>query len=94
MSYVELKNKENGQLTGTEELTKDEMEMLMDLDDEYMRRGNFERVFPLASNVQFYEQFFEEERYQNCLVGAYLQTPQEVRDKLLHLHKRVDISKV
>ena len=41
MSYVELKQKENNQLTGNEELTKDEMEMLMDLDEEFMRRGNF-----------------------------------------------------
>ena len=41
MSYVELKQKENGQLQGNEELTKDEMEMLMDLDEEFMRRGNF-----------------------------------------------------
>jgi len=55
MTFVELKQKEKGHLQGTEELTKDEMEMLMDLDEEFMRRGNFQRVFPLASNVQFYE---------------------------------------
>ena len=41
MSYIELKQKENNQLTGKEELTKDEIEMLMDLDEEFMRRGNF-----------------------------------------------------
>lgn len=41
MQYVELKAKENGMLDGSEELTKDEIEMLMDLDEEFMRRGNF-----------------------------------------------------
>ena len=94
MTYVELKQKDIGQLQGTEDLTKDEMEMLMDLDEEFMRRGNFQRVFPLASNVQFYEQFFEVKRYQNALVAAYLQTPQEIRDRLLHKHKRIYFSEV
>ena len=37
--------------------------MLMDLDEEFMRRGNFQRIFPLASNAAFYDQFFETKRY-------------------------------
>jgi hypothetical protein len=37
--------------------------MLMDLEEEFMRRGNFQRIFPLASNANFYEQFFEIKRY-------------------------------
>ena len=48
--------------------------MLMDLDEEYLRKGNFERVFPLTSNAFYYEQFFEFKRYQNALVAAYLST--------------------
>ena len=39
MTYSELKQKLN--LTGTEQLTKDELEMIMDLEEEFMRRGQF-----------------------------------------------------
>ncbi len=41
------------------------MEMLMDLEDERLRQGNFERVYPLESNVKNYSKFFEQNRYQN-----------------------------
>jgi len=37
--------------------------MLMDLDEEFLRKGNFERIFPLVNNTAFYEQFFENKRY-------------------------------
>ena len=53
------------ELRGTEKLTEDEMEMLMDLEDELKRQGNFERIYPLESNVGFYSQFFEAAGYQN-----------------------------
>ena len=52
LSYGEVK--ERG-LTGTEKLSKDELEMLMDLDEEFLRRGNFERIFPLGGNANYYE---------------------------------------
>jgi hypothetical protein len=50
-------------LTGNEVLTPDEIEMLLDLEDEESRMGNFERVFPLESNVQSFEKYFEVKRY-------------------------------
>ena len=50
MSNEELAQKENGQLKGNEDLTEDEVGLLMDLEDENSRRGNFERIFPVASN--------------------------------------------
>lgn len=62
-------------MTGAEALTRDELEMLMDLDEEFMRRGNYQRIFPLASNASFYEQFFETKRYQNALCACYLTSP-------------------
>jgi hypothetical protein len=61
MSFEELKYKTG--LTGNEELTKDELEMLLELEEEFSRRGNFHRVYPLMTNVQFYEKFFEVKRY-------------------------------
>lgn len=44
-------------------MTKDEIDMILELEEEFARRGNFMRVFPLASNVVHYEQFFEVKRY-------------------------------
>ena len=61
MTYAQVREKEK--FDGTEKLTKDEMEMLMDLDEEFLRKGNFERVFPLTSNSLHYEPFFEYKRY-------------------------------
>ena len=86
--------RDNEGLTGEEQLTKDELEMLMDLEEEFSRRGNFLRVYPLASNVKFYEKFFEVKRYQNLLVSAYLTAPEYVRNSLLRKHKRVYFTEV
>ena len=61
MTYLQLK--QLNKFTGNEALSKDESEMLMDLDDEFMRRGNFQRIFPLSSNAHYYENFFEFKRY-------------------------------
>jgi hypothetical protein len=44
MTYAQVKEKER--FDGTEKLTKDELELLMDLDEEYMRKGHFNRIFP------------------------------------------------
>ena len=42
------------QLEGTEEFTEDEIDMLLELEEENSRRGHFERVFPVASNMAYY----------------------------------------
>jgi hypothetical protein len=46
-------------LNGNETLTEDELSVLMDYEDENSRKGNYSRIFPLASNVDYYERFFE-----------------------------------
>jgi hypothetical protein len=48
MTLEQLKYRKN--LTGTEELTKDEVEMLLDVEEENARRGNFFRTYPAESN--------------------------------------------
>lgn len=55
--------KRKDSFTGNENWTKDEMELFLELEEEFARRGNFQRVFPLESNVQHYEKFFEVKRY-------------------------------
>ena len=92
MTYGLLREK--GSLDGTEKLTKDELEMLMDLDEEWMRRGHFHRCFPNAQSGDYYEPLFEYKRYQNALVWAYLRTEQRIKDKVLAKHKRVYFSEV
>ena len=92
MTVSELRQKPR--LSGHERLSKDEVEMLMDLDEEFMRRGNFQRIFPLASNAAFYDQFFETKRYQNALCASYLTSPQHIRDQLLYKYRRVYNSQV
>ena len=57
MTYDEVM--QLGYFEGTERLSKDETELLMDLDDEFSRRGNFELIFPLSKNAMHYERFFE-----------------------------------
>lgn len=50
-----------GQLTGNEKLTGDEIEMLLDVEDEDNRRGNFVRAYP--NKDVSYEHLFEVKRY-------------------------------
>ncbi len=40
-------------------LTDEDYELLADLEEEHSRRGHFQRIFPLASNVDTYSKFFE-----------------------------------
>jgi hypothetical protein len=59
-------------LTGQESLTADEINMLMEHEEEFSRKGNFSRAFPLAANVDYYEKFFEIQRYMNNLLWTYI----------------------
>ena len=81
MTLEELKYKR--QLTGGEQLTRDEVEMLMDLEEENHRKGNFERVYPELPLLEPFEKFFEAKRYQNHLVTAYMQAPEKVKAQLI-----------
>lgn len=94
MSAEELEQLEKGQLRGNEELTEDEFGVLMDLEDEQSRCGNFERIFPVASNQAYYAQFFESKRYENNLVAAFLETPEARQQLLLCEYKRLSSSEV
>ena len=90
MSLEELGN----QLEGDEQMTEDEIDMLIELEEEDSRSCQFERIFPVASNMTYYAQFFESKHYQNALVMAYLNTSQEKKAQLLSSHKRIYFDKV
>jgi hypothetical protein len=44
----------------------------MDFEEETLRLGNFERIFPLHSNTVHYSKFFEFKRPSNILLMKYL----------------------
>ena len=48
------------------------MQILVEYEEEYKRLGNFERIFPLNSNVVHYGRFFEYKRPSNLLLTKYL----------------------
>lgn len=80
MTLEELKYKK--ELNGSEQLTNDEIEILLDIEEENHRKGNFDRVYPELPLLASYEKFFEVKRYQNSLVSAYLQASREIQVSL------------
>ena len=48
--------------------------MLFEFDEEYYRRGNFERIFPIKDNVDNYKKYFEFTRYNNALLWTWLKS--------------------
>lgn len=45
--------------------------MLLDLEEENCRKGNFIRAYPNLETAPDYDQFFEVKRYQNALVRMF-----------------------
>jgi hypothetical protein len=70
-------------LSGDELFSKDELNIILDLEDEANRLGAFDRIFPLANTASKYYGFMEVKRYQNALYCAWLSTPLDARRKLL-----------
>ena len=52
-------------------LTPDDVRVLVETIDEESRSGNYEMIFP--STNQKYLEFFEQPRYYNLLLNAWLQ---------------------
>ncbi|XP_029460881.1 tubulin polyglutamylase TTLL4 isoform X2 [Rhinatrema bivittatum] len=55
-----------------ETLTPDDVRILVETEDEFSRRGGFERVFP-SSSTSRYLRFFEQPRYFNILTNQWEQ---------------------
>lgn len=56
------------------QLSEEELSIIVDYEEENSRLGNFERIFPLASNAQHYSRYFEHVRPSNELLARYLRT--------------------
>lgn len=53
-------------------LSEDELAIISDFEEESLRQGNFERIFPLQQNCLHYAKFFEYRRPSNHLLAKYL----------------------
>mmetsp|Transcript_9081 Transcript_9081/g.33510 ORF Transcript_9081/g.33510 Transcript_9081/m.33510 type:complete len:717 (-) Transcript_9081:877-3027(-) len=64
-------------------LTDDDRDVIMHFEDEHSRRGNFERIFPTKNSNDKYGKFFENERYNNVLLGMWLKENSSRQQMLL-----------
>ena len=55
-------------------LSPEDWNILFEFDEEYFRRGDFERIFPLKDNVDNYKKYFEFTRYNNALIWNWLKS--------------------
>lgn len=40
-------------------VNEEDIQIVIDFEEEQLRKGNFDLIFPLASNINYYTQFFE-----------------------------------
>ena len=52
-------------------ITPDDIRILIETEDEYARRGNFQRIFP-SSISNNYMKLFEKPRYYNILISKWV----------------------
>ena len=56
----------------TESINDEDFELIADMEDENMRKGHWNRIFPLANNIDAYSKFFEVQRHANSVLWTYL----------------------
>lgn len=64
-------------------LTEDDRQLLMHFEEEHDRRGDFKRIFPTKDSTRKYGRYFENERYNNTLLGLWLGEGRSKQAKLL-----------
>jgi hypothetical protein len=55
-----------------DKLSEDELGILLDYEEEYYRKGMFERIFPNKNNIDVYEKFFETSRNKNDFLWGFV----------------------
>ncbi|XP_067890923.1 tubulin polyglutamylase TTLL4 isoform X2 [Heterodontus francisci] len=74
-------------------LTPDDIRMLMESEDEYNRRGQFERIFPCQYSSR-YLRFFEQPRYFNILLDLWEQKYGQNREAGIDVLKELSYRRV
>jgi tubulin polyglutamylase TTLL4 len=67
------------------DLSDDDIEIILESEEEFYRRGHFERIFPQADNIDHYAGFFEATRYSNLLLWRWLKSHSDFDDKRFKL---------
>ena len=57
-----------------DELSEEDMDLLLYSEEENSRCGDFERIFPLANNIDKYSPYFDIMRYNNLLLWRWLKS--------------------
>ena len=65
----------------SDNLTEQDWRVIQYLEDEDRRSGSFTRIFPTATTLDRYERFMEMPKYNNILVGKWLQVKNRVKTK-------------
>ena len=63
-------------------LSPDDWNVLFETDEEFYRKGGFERIFPLKKNVDSYASYFEYQRYNNVMVWQWLKDGTNFLEKI------------
>lgn len=56
------------------QISEEDLDIIMELEEEYYRTGRFTRIFPEAEVVDYYTPFFEVERFSNFLLWKWLKS--------------------
>lgn len=54
------------------ELTSEELDIILEYEEQGFRLGKYERIFPLSENIEYYEEFFPEDRLTHKILWRYL----------------------
>ncbi len=63
-------------------LSPEDWQMLFETCEEGDRCGNYERIFPLKSNVDLYKNLFEFNRYNNNVIWKYIKSESDFLERL------------
>lgn len=68
--FLKIKKRDNYLSTILEKLTSDDVRILIRHEDEELRRGNFEKIFPTSITFKYFK-YFEEQKYYNLLLDSW-----------------------
>eukprot|EP00744_Colponema_vietnamica_P042090 GILI01089439.1.p1 GENE.GILI01089439.1~~GILI01089439.1.p1 ORF type:complete len:139 (+),score=23.15 GILI01089439.1:33-419(+) len=53
------------------ELSPEDWNIIIETEEEWYRRGHFDRIFPLPETIDYYSQFFESPRYSLAVLSKW-----------------------
>ena len=68
-----------------EKLSCDDWQILFETDEEFYRKGHFERIFPIKNKekMNYYLNFFDYPRYINIVVNKWINSKENFLENIL-----------